>query len=438
MKADGELPALDRRHVWHPFTQAATAPEPIPIRSASGARLIAADGSEYLDLISSWWVTLHGHAHPAIATAIARQAAQLEQVIFAGFTHEPAVQLAARVSALLPDGLERVFYSDDGSTSVEIALKLACQYWHNKGEPKRHRFLAFEGGYHGDTFGAMSVGRSSGFYKPFHDLLFAVDLLPYPETWDGDADVERKEAASIALLDGWIERHGGEAVALIMEPLVQGASGMRMCRPEFVRAIAGRLKAAGILFILDEVMTGFGRTGGTFACLKAGVAPDLICLSKGLTGGFLPLAATVCRQEIYQAFLGGDFDRAFAHGHSFTANPLGCAAALASLDLLLAPETATRLTMIEGVHRERLVRLTHHPRLTWPRVCGTIGAVTIGGSEQGYNAALGNRLKAFFLERGLLIRPLGPVIYLLPPFCVSSEELHRAYDAIEEAAATVS
>jgi adenosylmethionine---8-amino-7-oxononanoate aminotransferase len=432
-----ELLALDRRHVWHPFTQAATAPDPIPIRAAHGAHLIAADGREYLDLISSWWVTLHGHAHPAIAAAVARQAAELEQVIFAGFTHEPAVQVAARLAALLPDGLERVFFSDDGSTSVEVALKLAYQYWWNRGEPRRRRFLAFEGGYHGDTFGAMSAGQSSGFYRPFRDLLFSVDLLPFPETWDGDPSVQQKEATSLDALDAWIGRCGREGVALIMEPLVQGAAGMRMCRPQFVRAVSERLRAAGLLFILDEVMTGFGRTGATFACLKAGVAPDLVCLSKGLTGGFLPMAATVCRPEIYEAFLGGNFERAFAHGHSFTANPLGCAAALASLDLLQSDETTARLAAIESVHGERLPRLARNAKLTRPRRCGTIAAVTFGGADQGYSAAMVPQLKAFFLERGLLIRPLGPVVYLLPPFCVTKDELHRAYDAIEEAAATL-
>ena len=437
MTAPEEMLALDRRHVWHPFTQAATAPDPIAIRSAQGARLIAADGREYIDLISSWWVTLHGHAHPAIVAAIARQAADLEQVIFAGFTHAPAVQLAARLAAVLPDGLERVFFSDDGSTSVEIALKLAYQYWRNRGELQRHRFLAFEGGYHGDTFGAMSAGRSSGFYRPFHDLLFAVDMLPFPETWDGDSAVAEKETTSLAMLDAWIARHARDGVALIMEPLVQGAGGMRMCRPEFMRAVAERLRAAGILLIVDEVMTGFGRTGALFASLKAGVTPDLVCLSKGLTGGFLPLAATVCRQEIYEAFLGGNFELAFAHGHSFTANPLGCAAALASLDLLQAPETATRLAAIESIHRERLARLDQHRRLTRPRICGTIAAVTFGGSEQGYTAELGHHLRAFFLARGLLIRPLGPAAYLLPPYCVGDDDLHRAYDAIEEAAATL-
>ena len=429
------LLALDRRHLWHPFTQAATAPDPIVVRSARGARLTAADGREYLDLISSWWVTLHGHGNPVIAEAIARQAGELEQVIFAGFTHAPAVELAARLAGALPAGLERVFFSDDGSTSVEVALKLAWQYWRNQGQA-RTRFAAFAGGYHGDTLGAMSAGQGSGFYRPFAELLLPIDLLPFPATFDGDPDVEATEAASLAALDGWLDRHAADGVALIMEPLVQGAGGMKMCRPGFVRAVADRLTAAGVLLILDEVMTGFGRTGAAFASLKCGVTPDLICLSKGLSGGFLPLAATVCRPAVYEAFLGGDFGRAFAHGHSFTANPLGCAAGLASLDLLQAPETVRRLALIESVHRARQPGLAR-AGLTGARICGTIAAVEFGGAERDYDAALGQKLKAFFLERGLLIRPLGPVVYLLPPYCIGEDELNVAYDAIEQAAATL-
>jgi adenosylmethionine-8-amino-7-oxononanoate aminotransferase len=430
------LLALDRRHLWHPFTQAGTAPPPIPVASAQGCRLTAADGREYLDLISSWWVTLHGHAEPAIAAAIARQATTLEQVIFAGFTHAPAIELARRLAAILPTGLERVFFSDDGSTSVEVALKLAWQYWRNRGEERRRRFLCFEGGYHGDTVGAMSAGASSGFYQPFRELLFQVDPLPFPATWDGDPDVEAKEAAGLAALDGWLERHRDEAVAMILEPLVQGAAGMRMCRPAFLATLAARLSAAGVLLIADEVMTGFGRTGALFASAKAGIAPDIVCLSKGLTGGFLPLAATVCRPAIYEAFLGADFGRAFAHGHSFTANPLGCAAALASLDLLQAPGTTGRLAAIEALHRARTARLGAVPGLTRPRVCGTIAAVDFAGAG-GYTAALGPRLAGFFLARGLLLRPLGRVVYLLPPYCVGDDDLNRAYDAVEEAAATI-
>ena len=429
-----ELLALDRRHIWHPFTQAQTAPPPLPVKSARGAVLTLADGREILDLISSWWVTLHGHAEPSIARAIAEQAATLEQVIFADFTHEPAVRLAARLSGLLPEGLSRVFFSDDGSTAVEVALKIALQFWRNRGQPGRNRILAFEGGYHGDTFGAMAAGQGSGFYEPFRDLLFPVALLPYPATWIGDEAVDAKEAASLAALDCWLERHGSETAALIVEPLIQGAGGMRMCRPEFLAALAGRLQAAGVLLIFDEVMTGFGRTGTLFACQRAGVTPDLICLSKGLTGGFLPLSATVCREELYEAFQDAGFDRAFAHGHSFTANPLGCAAALASMALLQSPECAARRAATEARHQGWLAGLEGHPRLVHRRGFGTIAAVDLAGDETGYGSAAAARLKGRFLERGLLIRPLGPVIYLLPPYCIEDTQLERGYRAIEEAA----
>ncbi|MEI6557149.1 MAG: adenosylmethionine--8-amino-7-oxononanoate transaminase [Rhodospirillaceae bacterium] len=430
------LLALDRRHLWHPFTQAQTAPPPLAVKRGCGAVLTLADGREIVDLISSWWVTLHGHAEPAIAHAIAEQAETLEQVIFADFSHEPAVRLAARLAGLLPDGLSRVFFSDDGSTAVEVALKIALQSWRNQGQPGRTRILAFEGGYHGDTFGAMAAGRGSGFYEPFHDLLFPVTLLPYPETWIGDESVEAREAASLAVLDRWLDDHGTETAALILEPLVQGAGGMRICRPEFLRALASRLKAAGVLLIFDEVMTGFGRTGTLFACQRAGVVPDLICLSKGLTGGFLPLSATVCHDRLYEAFFGTGFDRAFAHGHSFTANPLGCAAALASMDLLETPECAARRARIESRHRDWLGGLEGHPRLTRPRGWGTIAAITLATGDTGYTAAIAPRLKRDFLEQGLLIRPLGPVIYLLPPYCISDEQLERGYGAIEAAAAS--
>ena len=432
-----ELLALDRRHVWHPFTQAKTAPDSVLIRSGKGAVVYGADGKEYLDLVSSWWVNLHGHAHPYIADAIAEQAHKLEQVIFAGLTHEPAVRLAQRLTSLLPDDLNRVFYSDDGSTAVEVALKLALQYWRNLGRPERRRYLAFEGGYHGDTVGAMSVGASSGFFAPFEDLLFEVDVLPFPETWEGDAAVAEKEARCLSALEAYLDRRGDETAAVIIEPLVQGAGGMRMCRAEFLQALVQKLRAAGVLVIFDEVMTGFGRTGDLFACLSAGVTPDLICLSKGLTAGFLPLAATVCRDPIYEAFLDTGFDKAFAHGHSFTANPLGCAAGLASLDLLMKEETRARIAAIEARHRKHMARLAHHPKVTRPRVTGTIAALNVGVEDSGYAAAIGPRLKAFFLENGLLLRPLGEVIYFLPPYCISDSQLDRSYDTLERALTTL-
>ena len=429
MTAGNDIRALDARHVWHPFTQAQTAPPPIAIRSARGSRLSTDDGREIVDLISSWWVTLHGHAEPTIAAAIAAQATQLEQVIFAGFTHEPAVRLAARLTRLLPAPLTRVFFSDDGSTSVEVALKLALQFWRNRGTPRR-RVLAFDGGYHGDTFGAMALGRSSGFYAPFEDLLFAVDFVPFPATWIGDPDVAAKETASLAAADAWLARHAGEAAALIVEPLVQGAAGMRMCRPEFLRALAERVRAHDVLVIFDEVMTGFGRTGARFACQSVGLAPDAICLSKGLTGGFMPMAVTVCSERLYEAFLDAKFEKAFAHGHSYTANPLGWAAALASLDLLEGRVTAARLARIAAAHAAGLERLTACRGVTRLRHCGTIAAMTLPAADAGYTAAIGPRCAAFFLERGLLVRPIGNELYFLPPYCVSDEELTRAYDAV--------
>lgn len=425
------IAALDVRHVWHPFTQAQTARPPITIRSARGSRLTAEDGREFVDLISSWWVTLHGHAEPAVAAAIAAQAAKLEQVIFAGFTHEPAARLAARLTQMLPETLTRVFFSDDGSTSVEVALKLALQFWRNRGTPRR-RILAFEGGYHGDTFGAMAVGRSSGFYAPFEDLLFAVDFIPFPSTWRGDSDVAENESASLAALDAWLGRHGRDAAAVILEPLVQGAAGMRMCRPEFLRALVERVRAHDVLVIFDEVMTGFGRTGGYFACDTIGAAPDVICLSKGLTGGFLPMAVTVCSERLYEAFLDAKFEKAFAHGHSYTANPLGCAAALASLDMLQADETAARRARIAAAHVAGLDRLSGSRNLTRLRQCGTIAAMTLPATDAGYTAAISPRCTAFFLERGLLVRPIGKELYFLPPYCTSDDELQRAYDTALE------
>ncbi|MBF0126444.1 MAG: adenosylmethionine--8-amino-7-oxononanoate transaminase [Magnetococcales bacterium] len=429
MNDASRLIALDRRHIWHPYTQEATALTPIPIASGRGAWLYGVDGQAYLDLISSWWVSIHGHAHPAIARAIARQAERLEQVMFAGFTHEPAVRLAEALAARLPAGLTRLFFSDDGSTAVEVAMKMACQYWRNQGR-ERSRFLVFEGGYHGDTVGAMSAGRSSGYFDAFSPMLFAVDTLPFPATWDGDEAVESREAASLAALDQYLARQGEGCAALLLEPLVQGAGGMRFCRPRFVARLAARLKEAGVLLIFDEVMTGFGRTGTLFACEKAGVTPDLICLSKGLTGGFLPMSVTVCREELYNAFLGDTFARALAHGHSFTANALGCAAGLASLELFATEDTLQRVAVIESIHRERLAALATHPRVRRPRVMGAIAALELALGDTGYASSTTPRLIRFFLDRGLIIRPLGGVLYLLPPYCISPAELHRGWDGV--------
>ncbi|MDF5717675.1 MAG: adenosylmethionine--8-amino-7-oxononanoate transaminase [Rhizonema sp. NSF051] len=422
----------DCRHIWTPFTQAQTASPPLLITEGKGAILKDANGREYLDLISSWWVNLHGHAHPAIVQAIAEQASKLEQVIFAGCTHEPAINLANSLASLLPGDLGRVFFSDDGSTAVEVALKIALQYHRNMGDTRRTRLLAFEGGYHGDTFGAMATGGRSGFFDAFAPKLFPVDFLPFPATWQGDSAVEEKEQASLAQLDLFLTDHGQETAAIILEPLVQGASGMRMNRPSFIRQVCERVKAAGVLVIFDEVMTGFGRTGTMFALEQVGWTPDMICLAKGLTGGFLPLAVTVCQEYLYEAFLDDGFDKALAHGHSFTANPLGCAAALASLRLFREEDTFRKIETIHQTHQAGLIALENLnlPHLDRFRLCGTIAAFDIDVADAGYRAGIGKIIREKALEHNLLLRPLGNTVYLLPPYCLTAEVLRDTWNRI--------
>jgi adenosylmethionine-8-amino-7-oxononanoate aminotransferase len=420
--------------IWRPYTQMKDAPAPLMVRSGRGAVLELEDGRQVLDCISSWWVTLHGHARPEIAAAIAAQAAQLEQVIAAGFTHQPAEELARRLVGHLPF-LPRLFYSDNGSTAVEVALKMAFQYWRNQGAPGRRRFLSLEGAYHGDTLGAMSLSGRSLFTAPFAELLLPVDFVPFPQTWLGDDAVEEREAQALEYLEDLLRRRGEEYAAMILEPLVQGAGGMRMCRPDFLRAVEGLLRRHAVLAIYDEVFTGFGRAGEFFACQKAGARPDILCLAKGLSGGFLPLAATLCSEEIFQAFCSEDPRHTLYHGHSYTANPLGCASALASLELLEKEEQ--RFRGMEAWHREELARLEAHPQLTRLRTCGTIAALEVKGAA-GYLRELGPRLRARFLERGLLLRPLGGVIYLTPPFCLERGQLAEIYGCIGEVVAELS
>ncbi|MDF1506127.1 adenosylmethionine--8-amino-7-oxononanoate transaminase [Roseisolibacter sp. H3M3-2] len=414
--------ALDARHVWHPYTQHWNAPAPVEVVRARGATLHTRDGRTLIDAISSWWVTLHGHAEPAIADAIAEQARTLEQVIFAGFTHAPAAGLCAALARVLPTGLTRVFLSDNGSTAVEVALKIALQWWHNRGEPRR-LVVALDHAYHGDTFGAMSVGARSVFSAPFDPLLFDVARLPDPSV-DGDA--------TLAAFDALLAARGREVAALIVEPLVLGAGGMRMWDEATLRALADRCRAAGVLLIADEVMTGFGRTGALFACDRAGVAPDLICLSKGITGGFLPLGATAATEALFDGFLSDDRARTLFHGHSYTANPLACAAALASLALTESDACAAARARIERAHRRHLDALATHPLVRAPRVCGTIGALDLVDARGAgsYLNPVGRELAAYALEQGVLLRPLGDACYVLPPFCTTDDELAAVYGVV--------
>ena len=410
------------RHLWHPTPQVATAPEPLRVVSARGSLLQLDDGRQLIDAISSWWVTLHGHGEPSIAAAIAAQAQQLEQVIFANFSHPPAEQLAEKLASLT--GLDRLFFSDNGSTAVEVALKSAWQWWRNRGEP-RQQLIAFEGAYHGDTVGAMALGERSLFNSAYEGLMFSVARAPWPASWWGDESVEARELQALAVLDGLLEK---PTAAVIFEPLLQGASGMNLVRPQFLRAVERRVRASGALLIADEVMTGFGRSGSLFACQRAQIQPDLMALSKGLTGGFMPMGVTMASERFYEAFIGIDPKLTFFHGHSFTANPLGCAAALASLELL--KQQPQCYGQFEQRHRQHLEPLSEHPRLEKLRTIGSIAAFDLIVDQPGYLQSLGRQLQRQCLAKGVYLRPLGHVVYLLPPLGISEAHLEQFYSAI--------
>lgn len=411
-----DVAAADRAHLWHPYTQHGLGLDSVPIARAEGAYLYDASGRRIFDAISSWWVTLHGHAHPVIAHAIAEQAQRLEQVIFAGFTHEPAARLAAGLAGIAPKGLSRVFFSDDGSTSVEVAVKMALQHWRNAGE-RRSLVVALEHAYHGDTFGAMSVSARSVFNAAFEQELFDVLRLPDPSTHDA--------GAALAKL---VEQRGAEIAAVIVEPMLLGAGGMLVWSADALRGIRAQCSRQGILLIADEVLTGFGRTGPLFACEHAGIAPDIMCVSKGLTGGFLPLGATLTTEAVFERFRSTERSRALFHGHSYTGNPLACAAALASMSLL-DDACADARRAIERHHRTAADRFAAHPRVRNVRVLGTMLAFEVD-ADSNYLDPLAPALHAFALDQGVLVRPLGSTVYLLPPYCTTADDLQHAYDVI--------
>ncbi len=410
-------------NLWPPFTSIASASPPQKVIAGNGALIELENGQKLIDAISSWWVTLHGHANPFIADAIASQAKQLEQVIFADFVHPQAETLAKRLSELTT--LERLFFSDNGSTAVEVAIKIACQWWMNIEEP-RHQIIAFEGAYHGDTFGAMAVGERNLFNAPFEDMLFPVSRVPWPATWWNNEQIDKQESNCLEKLDILLET---PTAAVIVEPIVQGAGGMAMVRKEFLRAVEQRVHQAGALLIADEVLTGFGRCGSLFAFQKASIKPDLIALSKGLTGGFLPMGVTLATEKIFQAFVSEDPRLTFWHGHSFTANPLGCAAANASLDLLLKDPKCYE--EFEARHLPYLQELSKNPKVSKIRLNGTIAAFDLKVKEpSGYLNTAGKIFKSHVLEQGVFIRPLGNVVYLLPPLCITDQQLKKCYSAI--------
>jgi adenosylmethionine---8-amino-7-oxononanoate aminotransferase len=442
-----DLIARDAARVWHPYTQMLTRPEPLAIVRGEGVYLYTADGRRLLDGFSSWWVNIHGHSHPRLNEAIAAQARELEHVVFASCTHAPAVELAERLVALLPAGLTRVFYSDNGSTAVEVAMKIALQYWGNQGRPRR-TFITLEHAYHGDTVGAMSASEDSIFTRPFASMLFNVVRAPSPYAFRCDrrspAEAGRHDCTDHCLdeMDALLARHGGDVAAVLVEPMLQGAGGMIMWPAEYLGGLRRLCDAHDTLLIADEVLTGFGRTGRLFACQHAGISPDIICLSKALTGGYLPLGATVVSERVYEAFLSTDRTHTFFHGHSFTANPLACAVALASLDLIESTSAVAKVQQIEGWLRDGLAPLRDTPLAGDIRVLGDVGVVELVADKQtrdagGYLDEIGPRLTRAFLERGLLLRPLGNVVYVMPPYVITQAETEWMLEQVRDAVGAI-
>jgi adenosylmethionine---8-amino-7-oxononanoate aminotransferase len=408
----------DRKAIWHPYTSLQPLTPPIPIVRGEGSFIFTDKNERLLDAISSWWVTIHGHAHPLIAQRIYEQAMRLEQVIFAGFTHEPAVQLAEGLLSVLPGTYDKVFFSDNGSTAVEVALKMSMQYWQNRGV-RRHRIVAFEHAYHGDTFGAMSVSERGVFTRAFNDQLLEVETLPLPDHLNVEAILQT--------IDTW----GDSVTAFIYEPLLQGAGGMNIYDASFLDRIIARFRLYDTVCIADEVLTGFGRTGKLFAGAYLQQQADLVCLSKGITGGTMALGATVCSSRITEAFDTSASTHTFFHGHSFTANPIACAAALASLELLKKDETKSAFERITETNK-RFVDLLQQKLpeaiVSNPRSLGTVLAFEVKTGEKGYLNTIGRSITARALQSGIYLRPLGNTVYILPPYSTSRESMEDLYN----------
>ena len=399
----------DSRRSWHPYTQHGNEDSPLAVARAEGARLFLHDGSELIDAISSWWAILHGHGEPALVRAASEQMKTLDHVLFAGTTHEPAVRLAERICEHAPGKLTRAFFSDDGSTAVEVALKIVLQRWAQSGEPQRRVFVTLKGGYHGDTFGAMAVGDPDPFFLPFQPLLFESHRVSI-------------EPGSIAAA---LDELGPRAAGVLVEPLLQGAAGMVVHSASWLQAARAACDAAGVPLVADEVMTGFGRTGSLFACERAGIEPDLLCLAKGLTGGVFPLSATLATEELFESFRSTDRRRAFFHGHTFTAHPVGCAIALASLDLCLERDVPAALNAIGTRIHAKLAHLADDQRVRNLRHLGGMVALELNPASEaksGYLDGLGPRIRRLSLSHGVLLRPLGNVVYALPPACTSDAQ----------------
>lgn len=416
------LANIDREHIWHPFTSLEEETPPVLISSAEGVFLHCEDGRKIIDAISSWWVNIHGHSNPVIAEAIYQQAKTLEHVIFAGFTHKPAIHLTENLLSILPSNQTRLFFSDNGSTAVEVALKMAIQFWHNKNIRKR-KIIALEGAYHGDTFGSMSVGGRSAFTNAFEPFLFDVEFIEVPN----NKNIESVIKSFTSLVTK------GDVAAFIFEPLVQGAAGMIMYEPVHLDRLLNIAHSHEVICIADEVFTGFGRTGKLFASEYLQETVDIMAVSKGITGGTLPLGVTACCQKIEDAFRFPSPLMTFFHGHSYTANPISCAAANASFQILVQDKTKENIRRIEEQHQQFIERIKFHRGVKDARCRGTILAIELKTEEKtSYFNSIKKLIYSFFLERNILLRPLGNVVYILPPYIISNETLETIYLAIFE------
>ncbi len=417
------LTEKDKLYNWHPYTQHQTAQDFPAIIKGKGALLWDENGKEYIDAIASWWVNPFGHSNPIIADAIYKQLTTLEHVLFGGFTHDKAVHLAEKLMEILPSNQKKIFYSDNGSTAVEIAIKSALQYNYNKGI-KKTKIIAFEDAFHGDTFGAMAASGISFFTEAFKGSLLEVVRIPVPTSGN--------EEKSFQVLEELVATN--EYAAFIFEPLVLGAAGMIMYEPENLDKLITICKKNDVFTIADEVMTGFGKTGKTFACDYLQQQPDMMCLSKALTGGTIPMAITTFSQEIFDGFMSDDVNKALFHGHTFTANPTGCAAALASIELLQTKEIRQNLQTINNSHLAFEAQIKTHPKVKTTRVLGVIFALEIKTrNEETYYGTMRNKLYNFFIENGIILRPVGNIIYILPPYIITQNQLQKVYQTIEKA-----
>jgi len=417
------LTEKDSQYLWHPYTQHKTAQTPIAISRGEGALLWDENNKEYIDAIASWWVNPFGHSNKFIADAIYKQLTTLEHVLFGGFTHEPAIKVAEKLMEILPKNQQKIFFSDNGSTAVEVAIKVALQYFFNKNE-KRTTIIAFENAFHGDTFAAMAASGISFYTQAFQGMFIDVVRIPVP--------VKGQEQESFVALKNAIEKHN--CAGFIFEPLVQGAAGMVMYEPEALAELIQICKENNVLTIADEVMTGFGKTGKTFAMDYVSEDPDMICLSKALTGGTIPMAITTFTQEVFDAFYDDDINKALFHGHTFTANPTGCAAALASIDLLQTLEMQENIDRINASHLNFQKKIESHPKVITARTLGVIFAVEIkSDSKESYYGSMRNKLYNFFIDKGVILRPVGNIVYILPPYIMTDEQLQKVYKIIEEA-----